>query len=104
MAERLIDAEAFKKDMLEYVFPISTYGLRDAADAYADAYYRIVALLENAPTIDAKPVVHAHWNDDGRCTNCGEHAPWIPFCDDWFESAYCNGCGAQMDEGVKERE
>ena len=42
--------------------------------------------------------VHAHWNKDGRCTNCGEHAAWIPFCDDWFESTYCHGCGAQMDE------
>lgn len=54
--------------------------------------------IEYLPTTEAKPVVHAHWNDDGRCTNCGEHAPFLLWADTWYESKYCHGCGAQMDE------
>ena len=83
---RLIDAEAFQKFIEQE---------DDSAD-YERC--RFEEWLEEQPTIEAKPVVHAHWNKDGRCTNCGKHASWIPFSDDWFESAYCNKCGARMDE------
>lgn len=46
---RLIDAEALRKEMQEYVLPITTNNLMGAADAY----YRILHLLEDAPTIEA---------------------------------------------------
>lgn len=59
--------------------------------------------IQNAPTIEAKPVVHAHWKDIGLetkhrfCTKCGgcvtQRESWI--------YKYCPFCGAQMDEGVK---
>ena len=48
--------------------------------------------------VEAKPIVHAHWNADGRCTNCGGHAPFFAYADDWFETKYCPHCGAQMDK------
>ena len=68
-----------------------------------------VGSIEEAPTIEAKPVVHAHWEQvitvvkkiheyeqediQYRCDHCGH------IVDD-FEN-YCGGCGAQMFEGVK---
>lgn len=58
----------------------------------------LLNFLDNAPTIEAKPIVHAHWNADGRCTNCGGYAPFFAYADDWFETKYCPHCGAQMDE------
>ena len=110
MAERLIDAEAFRKQVEKEIIRLNTnarkYFLENhqkdhITSAVAGAFVIVTDWIDRQPTIEAKPVVHAHWNDDGRCTNCGEHAPWIPFCDDWFESAYCHKCGAQMDEVVE---
>ncbi len=61
----------------------------------------VVQILDMRPTIDAVPVVHAHWikacGSDGfistlRCSECGnaENSTYVPgnFC--WF-------CGARMD-------
>ena len=61
--------------------------------------------LEQEPSEDVKPVVHAHWIakcnpeelDSGtycRCSNCGASAP-IGFTFDWD---FCPYCGAKMDE------
>ena len=53
--------------------------------------------IKNAPTIEAKIVVHAHWEETGmvlgKCSNCGGICPKIE---------YCGRCGAQMDEVVKD--
>lgn len=49
---RLGDLDKVKAEMQEYVFPITTNNLMGAADAY----YRILHLLDNVPTIDAIPI------------------------------------------------
>ena len=65
--------------------------------------------IKNAPTIEAKPVVHARWenifclitpyDDDDyeearcKCSNCTMITD--------FEYDYCPYCGAQMDEDVE---
>lgn len=56
--------------------------------------------IDNAKTIDAKPVVHAHWIKDTSidiiCSNCEfmlcVHTSVIP------KFVYCPHCGARMDE------
>ena len=53
--------------------------------------------IENAPTIDAVPVVHGEWieiSDDPlhglkKCSNCGELSCCL--------ANYCPDCGAKMD-------
>lgn len=72
--------------------------------------------IKNAPTIEAKPIVHAHWisasweedekdgientySDEFICSNCKEHL-YFP---DVIEKedigfSFCPYCGAQMDE------
>lgn len=66
----LIDADALCAEIDEYVYPITTNNLMGAADAY----FRIKHLIEQAPTIEARPVVRGEWEGDGMymtCPNCG---------------------------------
>ena len=57
--------------------------------------------IEAVPAADVAPVVHAKWDANGRCTNCGGHAPFYSMASTYHESPYCFECGAKMDkEGV----
>lgn len=44
------------------------------------------------------PVVHAKWDANGRCTNCGGHAPFYSMASTYYESPYCFECGAKIDK------
>ena len=72
-------------------------------DAPSFAY--VCEAIDDAPTIDAEPVRHGKWIDEGqyadyhphhawRCSECGEHV--IEIDTSWFK--YCPNCGARMDE------
>ena len=65
----------------------------------------IYEMLKKAPTIEAKPVVHAHWEE--RLEVKDEHFEcYSIFCSNCKEllygslehSKFCSHCGAQMDE------
>lgn len=67
------------------------------------AWYKatdMYAALENAPAVEAEPVVHAHWeflNDyQSRCSHCRSEV----FVDHNDEPPFCERCGAHMDEEV----
>lgn len=66
--------------------------------------------IDDAPTVDAEPVKHAHWihhhdvehygKSDGaywRCSSCGR----ILKDSNWF--SYCPMCGARMDGKIEAR-
>lgn len=86
MTMRLIDTEeAFE---MADEFPAFEEGLADKTD--------LKDLLKICDTIEARPVVHAHWKrypDCGvtRCSNCG----WS--IEECWNSKLCPDCGAQMD-------
>ena len=97
---RLIDADAFRNELQEYVFPITGNNLMGAADAY----YRTIHLLDNAPTIEAEPVKHGRWFEVKQpdryglrvmqeCSCCGTRENWL--------ANYCPNCGAKMDGGAE---
>ena len=53
--------------------------------------------------VEAKPVVHAHWEKDPvtgweYCSHCKEDAPFSKYTDDAYESMFCPACGAQINE------
>ena len=94
---RLIDADA--------LFPVT---LTDGGYWCKEVYYK--SDIDNAPTIDAAPVVHGYWigyetsayggtSDDGdvrwipkkffRCSECRKGSA--------VQSAFCPSCGARMD-------
>lgn len=84
---RLIDAEALVHDLI-----------------HNRSFYPVCVrrAIEDAPAIDAKPVVHSLWVGgrfrliDGvyeeRCLRCSE---WS----DEYDKPYCPNCGAKMDGG-----
>ena len=89
---RLIYAEAFIENLERFLLGIhQTY--------LAAAVMRIVKeVINKQPTIEAKPVVHAHWKyyksasiEFFQCSRCSE--PVVS-----NEYNYCPHCGAQMDD------
>ena len=63
----------------------------------------VVHLLDRQPTIEAKPVVHAHWEHEtwagDFCSNCGKPAIEGRYAYQ-VHTDYCPSCGAQMDESI----
>lgn len=86
---RLIDADAVMKKF-------------KSCDWYVpDDEARATFTVDSASTVDAKPVVHAHWIDSPwrwTCSNCGGgESYWLA-----EEFKYCPYCGAKMDGGGAE--
>lgn len=54
--------------------------------------------IDNAPTVDAEPVRHGHWEKTITwwiyCSVCGSEPPNECNC----PTPYCPNCGAKMDE------
>jgi hypothetical protein len=99
MAERLIDAEALTQSISKGLVGLRAYEGRRMVEIVADC-------IINAPTIEAKPIVHAHWVDVNpnlhigmKCSLCGARIKYSEFFNG--NHRYCHKCGAQMDEGVK---
>ena len=71
---------------------------------FEHAMYRKICEVEIAigktPDADVAPVRHERWNDDGRCTGCGAHAPFWSMSSTYYKSPYCFECGAKMDGGA----
>ena len=95
---RLIDAEALKTRIQKIEAEALEHGFAPeyvCVDLFLD-------FLDNAPTIEAKPVVHAHWKKptyiSGKvfnichCSAC----EGIP-CGIDENTKFCPNCGAQMD-------
>ncbi len=96
-------------DRRDIVFAHKVEGSEEYKEGFLDGAMCVLDAIDEMPTIEAKPVVHAHWEEvltivkkiheyeqediQYRCDNCGH------IVDD-FEN-YCGGCGAQMFEGVK---
>lgn len=55
-------------------------------------------VIRSLPPADVAPVKHGRWNRDGRCDQCGEHAPFWCMATTYHLSKYCPKCGAKMDE------
>ena len=104
MAEqRFIDAN----NLIEEIREERCYNCRNFKDMKCDycgtADY--IYMIEDMPTIEAKPVVHGRWiskNHHGYewvfiCSNCG-YIDGYPFND---RSNYCPNCGAKMDGGIE---
>lgn len=68
---------------------------------YADAYNDLAEDFYRIPAADVAPVVHGKWDKNGNCTNCGKHAPFWSMSSCYYESPYCQSCGAMMDGGTE---
>ena len=53
--------------------------------------------IKAIPPADVSPVRHAKWDENGRCSNCGGHAPFWCMASTYYKSPWCQECGAKMD-------
>jgi len=63
----------------------------------------VMYAIDSAPTIEAEPVKHGKWIDEGNdywhCSECNHDwyfDEYIPIAD--FDMNYCPNCGAKMDK------
>lgn len=103
---RIIDAEALENKIKEVIEVLEKDLLLGRGNWFSEIkllwYKKILKIVNNAPTIEAKPVVHAHWENEHLnryghlchcCSNCG-------FSASHKDKNWCANCGAQMDELV----
>lgn len=91
---RLIDAEAFLKAEIDRCGSAPFVGTCTSDNEY------LSERLKKAPTIEVKPIVHAHWEivvgSNGKeymvCTGCRKQQDLTGVF------SYCPNCGAMMDE------
>ena len=96
---RLVDADAVYSDIKErYIEVMNKKGF--CGEAVASAY--ALAVLADAPTVDAAPVVRGKWivtrladNDGPACYKCSECSARRNIL---VSSNYCPNCGARMCE------
>jgi DNA-directed RNA polymerase subunit RPC12/RpoP len=82
---RLVDANALWH---------KTFTCEDAADVRKE--------IENAPTVDAVPVVHGRWERGiayFMCSECRKDAPISSLTGKQYKANYCPNCGSLMDGG-----
>lgn len=101
---KYIDVDVFIKSFREALPGLKAQvdpDLTPKAYVYLRGGEAIIEDLTKFPAADVAPVVHAKWDANGRCTNCGGHAPFYSMASTYHESPYCFECGAKMDgEGV----
>lgn len=110
---RPIDAEAFEEKLEDFSFGRISFIYDNPHDKMVARHTvsEVIYLLDRAPIIEAKSVVHAHWKpfiEDVEIYNTGGYREkrqtgWIcSKCGKGFtefgHTKYCSDCGAQMDE------
>ena len=113
MAEYVGRGEAIKARRNDYIKRIDAVKARhgcdgkcsdcdfaEDGDSWCNGEVFVVDLLR-VPAADVAPVVHGRWVD-GKCDNCGEHAPYWCLATTFHESNYCPNCGAKMDADMQE--
>ena len=108
MAERLIDAEVFKKQIEKEIIRLNTNahthfcstGEKDhITSTVAGAFVIVKDWLNMQPTIKAKPVVYGKWEVVStetdkwvnKCSACGGYLKR-----GYKQTNYCPNCGAKM--------
>lgn len=100
MAERLIDVETYEADIRKGHCKNCTIKNSRYCTDFCETT-KFLKALAKIPTIEAKPIVHAHWEEqnDGThfCSRCGNDATYT-YEGKEFVGFLCPYCGAQMDE------
>ena len=106
MAELIDRKQIFFAEKLESFVK----GNEDYREGFFDGAMCVLNAVDTMPTIEAKPVVHAHWefmgyDDHGdsiyACTNCNYNVAATADHRPSKNIKYCPFCGAQMDEKNK---
>lgn len=80
---------------------MSDYIEREAAQSAVweeDNQTDMILAIGSLPAADVAPVRHGRWDENGRCTLCGGHAPFWAMASTYYKSPWCHECGARMDK------
>lgn len=103
---RLIDADIALENIDEWLDTVGTALIGRGLSYYAE----LQGCIEDAPTVDAVPVVHGrwirpHWKNSNYCYDCSECGGEAMHRDyQWAKDGIypiCPNCGAKMDGGAK---
>lgn len=75
---------------------ITTIDSSDVLDAYSAI--TVCDLIKNESPADVRENVHGEWLN-GRCNQCGEHAPFWAMASTYYQSNFCPNCGTDMRKG-----
>ena len=67
-------------------------------DHYSNGFDEAVDKVEDFPAADVVKVRRERWDENGRCTGCGGHAPYWSMASTYYKSPFCFECGADMRE------
>ena len=87
-------AEYIKKEDIEQKIQDGLNNLVLGHDAI-----EVLGMIYDMPAADVAPVRHGRWDENGRCSNCGGHAPFWCMASTYYKSPWCQECGAKMDGG-----
>lgn len=97
---RYIDAESVKEKL-----GIAFYKAREWSENHQEGIAKAEIIIDQEPTVDVAPVVHAHWNktcvlDIYQCSACksAEKMDMSRYNYRVYLKRYCPNCGARMDE------
>lgn len=66
---------------------------------YDDFSYSTEFCPHYKPAAYVFEIKQGRWDNNGRCTRCGGHAPYYAMASTYYKSPYCFECGAKMDGG-----
>lgn len=96
-------------DRKEIFFTYSKKDKEEYGGDFAGGVLFALDKIDEMPAIEAKPVVHAHWENHNnmvprQCSNCNGFALSFDIGNyqKEIESDFCPHCGAQMVEEVEE--
>lgn len=95
---RLIDADALERRMNERLRTLEAEN--GPYDHYACGYEDAIDEIEDAPTVEAEPVRHGRWIEDGcynTCSLCGSSFDRYDDGGYYQDFDYCPKCGQPMD-------
>lgn len=100
---RAINADEVIKDLLSYKAPIEYSEMQVVHNGVIDD---CICVINATPTLDVKPIVHAHWIDPKygvyKCSNCRHFLDFSGVNAGRGDANYCPNCGAKMEIGNDE--
>ena len=96
---RKVDGDLVRRsDVLKYPLRRDTCDKKNANPHFINGIESVMEYVETLSTVDAEPVIRAHWTRDNRCSACGEK-PCYDECE-YHKGKRCPKCGAHMDDEV----
>ena len=102
MAEYIERLKVLKEMHVSHTLPFFTRRRTDEDIMFC----QMVDIVAGQPAADVVEVVHAYWDKDCVtgimcCSNCRMPPPGDAELQDFYESPYCQSCGAKMDANSK---